>query len=222
MWPDRSPRLVLLYLSREFCGLDVAYPPNYRFVGPALEGRPQAVDFPWHELREGRRIFVTLGTLLAHRGERFFRTVTEAFADAPLQVLVHSPPEHFPVVPPNFIVRPWMPLLELMPRLDAIVCHAGTTLNEGFLYGVPAVLAPIAFDQTIFAERAVATGAALRVSFARVTAAQLRAAVFEVLDNPAYKAAALRMQASFHAAGGAPAAATAVEQLLCAADPAAA
>jgi MGT family glycosyltransferase len=212
-WPDRSPALVLIYMSRMFCGTEVDFPAHYRFVGPAVEGRVENIEFPWQQLREGPRIFVSLGTLLAYRGERFFRILVEALADAPLQVVVHAPPEFFPRIPDNFIVRPWVPLLRLLPELDAIVCHAGTTVNEGLLHGIPAVLAPVAFDQAIFAERAVATGAALRVQFNRVTAPQLRDAVLEVLDNPAYRAAAKNVQASFREAGGAAAAAAAIEQL---------
>lgn len=212
-WPDRSPALVLIYMSRSFCGTDVDFPAHYRFVGPALEGRPEDVDFPWEQLRAGRRIFVSLGTLLAYRGERFFRAVTEAFAGMPIQVIVHAPSEFIPAPPENFIVRPWVPLLQLLPKLDAIVCHAGTTVNEGFMHAIPAVLAPVAFDQSIFAERAVASGAALRVQFGRVTPAQLRESVLEILDNPSYRSAARIVQASFLDAGGAPAAASAIEQL---------
>ena len=212
-WPDRSTRLVLLYTSRAFAGIEKDFPPHYRFVGPVLEGRTESVEFPWHELRDGRRIFVSLGTLLAQRGERFFRTVTEALAGAPLQVIVHAPPEFIPEPPENFIVRPWVPLVPLLPKLDAIVCHAGTTVIEGLLHGLPAVLAPVTFEQPIYTERAVAAGAAVRVPFNRVTAAQMRDAVFEVLDNPAYGAAARVVAASFREGGGASAAATAIEQL---------
>jgi MGT family glycosyltransferase len=212
-WPDRSPALVILYTSRAIAGPDIAHPAHYCFVGPALEGRPEPVDFPWTELREGRRIFVSLGTLLAHRGERFFRTVVEALADAPMQVIVHAPPELIAAPPENFIVRGWVPLVQLLPRLDAIVCHAGTTANEGLGHGIPAVLAPAAYDQSIYAQRVVDAGAGVRVRFSRLTADELSDAVFKVVDDPRYRAAARRVQASFAEAGGACAAATAIERL---------
>ncbi len=68
-------------------------------------------------------------------------------------------------------------------------------------------------DQSIFADLAVGAGAALRVPFTRVTAMQLRDAVFAVLDNPTYRDAARRVQASFREAGGEQAAAIAIEEL---------
>lgn len=212
-WPDRSTSLVVLYASRLFAGPNLAFPPHYRFVGPALEGRAESSDFPWDELRPGRRVFVSLGTIFAHRGERFFRTTIEALADIPEQVILHAPPEFNLPAPSHFIVRPWVPLMQLFPKLDALVSHAGTTILEGMAHGIPAVVAPVTQDQFTFAHRATESGAARRVTFNRVTPAQLRDAVRDVLDNPTYAQAAQRMQASFREAGGAPAAASAIEAM---------
>lgn len=212
-WPDRSPALVLLYTSRAYAGEGLDFPGHYRFVGPALGGRAEAVAFPWEALREGPKVFVSLGSLFAFRGERFFRIVREALADAPVQVVVSAPEGFLPDPPANFIVRPWVPLLQLLPKLDALVTHAGTTLTEGLLHGLPSVAAPIVHDQGSFAQKAVEAGAAVRVGFNRVTAPELRRAVFEVLENPSYRAAAQRLQTSFREAGGAPAAASALEAL---------
>jgi UDP:flavonoid glycosyltransferase YjiC (YdhE family) len=213
-WPDRSPDLVLLYTSRRYAGPGMDFPEHYRFVGPALEGRAEdASDFPWEALGEGPKVLVSLGSLYAFRGERFFRVVAEALADAPLQVIVSAPEGAVPGPPPNFIVRPWVPVVGLLPRLDALVTHAGTTLTEGLLHGLPSVAAPIAQEQGVFAQKAVDAGAAVRVAFNRVTPAELRKAVFQVLEDPAYRAAAARLGASFREAGGAAAAAAALEGL---------
>jgi UDP:flavonoid glycosyltransferase YjiC (YdhE family) len=61
----------------------------------------------------------------------------------------------------------------------------------------------------------VAAGAGLRVKFGRIRAQALAEAVDAVLHDPAMRAGAARVKASFDQAGGAPAAATAVEELLC-------
>lgn len=211
--PDCSDRLVLLYTSRLLVGDATSFPAHYRFVGPLLSARPSSVDFPWDRLRDGRRVFVSLGTLWADRGERFFRVVVEALADAPVQAIVHAPAGFIPAPPANFIVRPWVPLPELFPHLDGIVSHAGTTVPEALFHGLPAVVAPIAHEQAIFAQQAVAAGAALRVRFNRVGAAELRRAVLAILDDDSFRAAARRVQASFQQAGGVTAAATAIEAI---------
>ncbi len=211
--PDCSSLLVLLYTSRLLVGSEVTFPAHYRFVGPLLGARPSLAQFPWHELREGRRVFVSLGTLWANRGERFFRTVVAALADAPLQVIVHAPAGFIPAPPANFIVRTWVPLPELYPHLDGVVSHAGTTVNEAMLFGLPCVVAPIAHEQAIFAQQVVAVGAALRVRFNRVSAVELQLAVQAILNDGSYKAAALQVQTSFQQAGGAAAAAAAIEAI---------
>ena len=212
-WPDRSPELVLLYVSRLYAGLHRSYPAHYRFVGPAVEGRIEKASFPWDALRSMPRVFASLGAQFVGRGARFFDALVEALADAPLQVIVSAPDGLLDRVPDNFIVRPWVPVLSLLPHVDAVVSHAGTTLIEALLHGLPAVAAPIAHDQGYFASRAVALGTAVRVRFNRVTSAELRGGVETILDDVRYRNAALRVQQSFREAGGAMAAAQALEQL---------
>jgi len=211
--PECSPWLVLLYTSHRLVGLEMPFPPHYRLVGPLLGPRPAAVDFPWSKLGTQRRVLITLGTLWADRGERFFRMVVEALADAPLQVIVHAPAGFIATPPSNFIVRTWVPLPELYPHLDAVVTHAGTTLTEVLLHGLPAVVAPIAHEQATFAQQAVKAGAARRVRFNRVNAVELREAVFDILDQPSYKAAAQIIGASFRDAGGVRVAVDAIEAI---------
>jgi len=101
-----------------------------------------------------------------------------------------------------------VPVLDLMPRLDVVVCHGGLgTTMEALAHGVPLVIAPIRYDQPVIAARVAAAGAGVRVSFGRVTPERLRAAVTAVLDDPAYRVSAGRIRDSLTTAGGAPAAA---------------
>jgi UDP:flavonoid glycosyltransferase YjiC (YdhE family) len=105
-------------------------------------------------------------------------------------------------------------MLELMPQLDAVVCHGGlNTVCESLAHGVPLVVAPIRHDQPVNAAQVAAAGCGVRVSFARVTPDGLRAAVSTVLDDPAYRDAAGLVRDSFRLAGGAPAAAGRLAEL---------
>lgn len=215
-WPDRSEALVLLYVSREFAGTDFNAPAHYRFVGPLFGERLAPPEFPWEALEPTRRVFVSLGTVVAGRGGAFFGKVAEALGDADLQVILQLPKDIEFAAPANFIVRPWVPLLDLYPKLDAVLTHAGSTVVETLAFGLPAVVAPVAGDQFIFARSAVASGAARRISFTRATAREIREAVTAVLDDPAYRTAARAMQRSLAAAGGVGAAADAVQELVAA------
>ena len=107
-----------------------------------------------------------------------------------------------------------MPQLALLPRVDAVVCHGGhNTVCESLAHGLPLVVAPIRDDQPIVAEQVVEAGAGIRVRFGRLSPAALRDAVTRVLDEPAFREAAERIRGSFAAAGGASAAADALEGL---------
>ncbi|MFN8012173.1 MAG: hypothetical protein U0P81_12305 [Holophagaceae bacterium] len=213
-WPDRSERLVLLTVSRRFAGEGSVHPPSHRFVGPLLEARPAQGSFPWEALGPGPRIYAGLGTLFTFKGAGFYRALVEALGDAEVQVVVSDPDGLLPAAPANFLVRRWVPLLDLYPRLDAVITHAGTTILEAFVHGLPAVATPITQDQGTYAGLAAATGAAIRLPFNRLRAAELRGAVEAVLGDPAYRAAAEGMRDSLRAAGGAPAAVDALEELL--------
>lgn len=212
---DRSPHLVVAFTTEALVGPAERFPAHYAFVGPSLRGRPETVPFPWEALRDDvRRVLVSLGTVNAEGGERFYRVVVEAFTDAPFQVVLAAPPELVPPAPANFIVRPFVPQLALLPRMHAVVCHAGhNTTCEALAHGLPLVVAPIKDDQPIVAQQVEAAGAGVRVRYGRVKAAELRAVTLRVLLNPAYASAAARVRASFEAAGGAARAASLLETL---------
>lgn len=211
--PDVSPELVLVYFSRELAGAARTFPPTYRFVGPALTGRVDDTPFPWRRLRDGPRLLVTLGTILAADASPFYAKLADALDGAPVQVILSAPAGAVPREPTNFIVVPRVPMVALLPRVDAVLCHAGSTANEALAHGLPLVVAPIAQDQPIFARLACEAGAAVRISFIRATRDALRDAVEQALHDTGLRDSARRVQASFVAAGGARAAADAIEQV---------
>ena len=125
-----------------------------------------------------------------------------------------APPELVPDPPANVVVRPRVPQLALLERVDAVVSHGGhNTVCESLAAGLPMVLAPIRDDQPIIADQVVRAGAGVRIKFGRVRPDGLRAAVETVLTDPALRAGAERVAASFAAAGGTPEAASLVEDL---------
>jgi zeaxanthin glucosyltransferase len=210
-----SPYLVIYLCTPALAG-QRDWPAHYALVGPALADRPSP-DFPWEWLDPARRlVLVTMGTLAEDLAHDFYGRAVEALRPlgARLQGIMVAPPEAVPDPPEHIMVAPRVPLLALMPRLDAVVSHAGmNTVSEALAHGVPLVVAPIRHDQPINAAQVAAAGAGVRVRFGRVTPAQLRGAITAVLDDPAYRAGAGRVRDSFAAAGGAPEAAARLERL---------
>ena len=207
--PDRSPYLVVVFSTEALVGPLHNFPPHYAFVGPAISDRPQTTPFPWEELHDGPRVLVSLGTVNAERGERFYRIVVDAVLDEPLQVVLVAPEDMVPEqLPDNVIVCSYVPQLKLMPHMDAVVCHAGhNTVCEALAHGLPLVVTPITDDQPVVAQQVVDAGAGIRLKFARLRLGDFRDALHQVLHDERYRKAAERIQSSFNKAGGAPEAA---------------
>ncbi|MFE3055851.1 glycosyltransferase [Nocardia sp. NPDC059239] len=211
-----SEHLVLAFTTAALVGPLERFPDHYRFVGPSIYPRGGG-DFPWDRLDPARHhVLLTLGTVAGDVGQRFISTAIEAVEPMTdrIQLIVAAPPGSIDSSGADVLVRDFVPYLELLPHLDLVVCHAGhTTTCEALAFGVPLVVAPIRDDNPVVAGQVQRAGAGIRVKFGRVRAAELREAIVTVLDDPSYHRAALRVQASFKAAGGAVAAADSLEKL---------
>ena len=212
---DCSPHAVIVFSTTALVGRD-DFPGHFHFVGPSIRARSDQAEFPWEALDPKRkRVFISLGSVNADRGARFYAVAREAFADSDLQIILAAPDDQAAQMPDNFIVRSWVPQLELLGRVDAVVSHAGhNTVCETLAHGLPLVVAPIKDDQPVVAQQVVDAGAGVRIRFGRPSAKKLRAAVMTILGEPEYRAAATRIQASFDRAGGSDAAADVLEELL--------
>lgn len=211
-----SPHLLVAFTGTALTG-PLDWPPDAKLVGPALMPRPDDTGFPWEWLDPLRRkVLVTVGTLSMDLASSFYARMVQALrplADR-VQAIVVAPDGTLDEVSGQVLVRRRVPLLELLPHLDAVVSHGGlNTVCETLAHGVPLVVAPIKGDQPINASQVAAAGAGVRVSFDRVRPDALRAALLAVLDDPSYRAAAVRVRDSFAAAGGARAAAEHLELL---------
>ncbi len=189
-----------------------------RFVGPSMVGRVDDTPFPWEWLEgPGSAVLVSLGTVNAEAGSRFFAMVVDGLGGSPVRAVVVAPPDLVPSAraADNVLVRPRIPQLDVLDHVDAVISHGGhNTVCESLARGLPLVLAPIRDDQPIVADQVVRAGAGLRVKFGRVGPDELAGALQRVLTEPGFREAAASIRASFLQAGGAGSAADAVEDLL--------
>lgn len=220
-----SDQLVIVFSTSSLVGA-TGCPPHYAFVGPALRSGRAGTDrgFPWRWLDPGRKhVLASLGTLNADAGGRFYRAMIDAVAEleGPPQAVLVAPEKLELPAPPNVLIRDWVPQLDLLrgagpgpAAVDAVVSHGGhNTVCETLAHGVPLVVAPIRDDQPIIAGQVVAAGAGIQVRFTRARATELRDALAAVLAEPRYRTAARAIAREFAAAGGAPAAASRLEEL---------
>lgn len=184
---------------------------KYQFVGPSIAPRAASSDFPFEAITRSPVVYISLGTINNERPE-FYRQCFAAFADYDAQFVLSAGKKTdiaaLGTIPPNFIVKPFVPQLEVLQRSDLFITHGGmNSVHEGLYYNVPLIVIPQQFEQSIVAQQVVKHGAGVALGdkppFGQVTAEQLRSAVEQVMKARAqYHAAAVVLGESLRTAGG--------------------
>ncbi|MGH3815155.1 MAG: glycosyltransferase, partial [Pseudonocardiaceae bacterium] len=138
-----SDHLVLAFTTAALVGPVRDFPGHYVFVGTSIGARAGAPEFPWDWLDPDRQhVLVSLGTVNREAGRRFFATAVQAvalLADR-LQMILVAPPDLVDSRPDHVMLRQFVPQLDLLPHLHAVVSHAGhNTVCEALAHGVPLV-----------------------------------------------------------------------------------
>ncbi|MBA2286521.1 MAG: glycosyl transferase [Ktedonobacteraceae bacterium] len=199
--------LNIIYIPRSFQVDGAAMGPEYLFVGPSIGARCEASEFPFEQLNEQFPIvYITLGTVY-NNSPTFFQECFTAFADLPVQVIIATgrPLEQLNLgpAPRNFIVRSYVPQLEVLEHVDVFAGHGSmTTIMEVISHGVPMVVIPQATSQEPSARRVASLGLGLLLEKNTVTSASLRDAVIQILRDASYRARARQMQDEARLAGG--------------------
>jgi MGT family glycosyltransferase len=211
--------LNVVYTSRFFQPLAEAFDSDrFKFTGPCFQFRPETPPFPFERLDGRPLILVSLGTVYGNHSH-FFQMCVEDLAHTPWQV-VYSAGGNFPVanlgpIPDNFIVRSFVPQVELLRRCAAFVSHGGMNgVQEALYFGVPLVIAPQAADHFLISSRAAELGAALLLDPTRMKVGAIRAGIASVLSGADYAAAASDISRSLRAAGGPVRAADEIESFI--------
>ncbi|UQU63838.1 hypothetical protein COUCH_33430 [Couchioplanes caeruleus] len=206
--------LDVVFVPREFQYHGDTFGDRYAFVGPSEHPRTDAAG--WEPPAPGTRLlFVSLGTLM-NEDPAFFRLCVEAFAGTGWQVAMavgdRIDPARLGAVPANVDVRPSFPQLEVLGHARVFVTHAGmNSTMEAVLHRVPTVAVPQMPEQHANARRLRELG--LGTTLTAQTADALREGVRDVDADDTIRGNLAGMAESFRAAGGATAAADAVERL---------
>ena len=202
--------LNIIFTSQEFHPENKSLDERFCFVGPSINTTVRDGNFPFEQLHEGKKVYISLGTV-NHLNETFYKAVFAAFADYPAQFILSAGRatdiSQLGAIPENFIVRDYVPQLDILQRVDAFITHGGmNSVHEGLLYGVPEIVVPHHFEQLLNAKRVVQTGAGLLPgkpgAYETVTPGQLRTALDTILNDVSYKNNAEKIGATLKAAGG--------------------
>lgn len=106
-------------------------------------------------------------------------------------------------VPENFLLSAYVPQLEILPRTQVFVTHAGTnSVVESMYFGVPMVLIPQQPEQHLHAQHVVDMGLGVMLDKEAVNATSLLTAVERIAHDPTYRERIQHTQQSVRTAGG--------------------
>ncbi|MGE5408257.1 MAG: macrolide family glycosyltransferase [Syntrophothermus sp.] len=207
-------RLTIAYTTRAFHPNPERFDESVRFVGPLLRETEDPDPGLMRSLADGPLVYASMGTVVPPDA-RFLRTCVEAFADRDetllLSVGVNIDPASLGPIPRNCIVRRSVPQLAVLRRTSVFITHGGmNSVSEGLALGVPLLLYPQSPEQGIIAARVAELGAGRTIDARDATPAGIRAAADAVLSGP-YGEKARSLARDLESAGGAPAAADAIE-----------
>ncbi|MCB9435662.1 MAG: glycosyltransferase [Anaerolineales bacterium] len=217
---DHSPYLSLVPTTETYEYPRRDLPRQIMYVGPVTSSQRGEVhdDFPWkwfdHDMRP--TVYVSMGTIVG--GQQVFQEVIEAARGAAwkavLAVGMGTDVSQFVNVPDNVLIRNFVPQLEVLKRVDAVVSHGGNnTVTETLMHGLPLVVIPFSADQPESAGRIKAAGVGIRMRPGLAQRVRLRRAIEAVLTDPHYQEAAQRVQQSYARCNGTQTAAALVGRL---------
>ncbi|HEX5828504.1 MAG TPA: glycosyltransferase, partial [Candidatus Limnocylindrales bacterium] len=176
--------------------------PSDPLPGTAVPMRPIAIDEVdgetpgWLDRAPGGppRVAVTLGTILPGRLDTM-AAILDGLQGLDVEVVATVGPGLDPAAlgtrPPRIHVERYVPMSRLLPTCDALVFHGGSgTMMAGLAAGLPLVVLPVAADQPENADRCLAAGVGLAPRTGERDAASIARATREILEDPAYRAAA--------------------------------
>ena len=202
--------LNIVFTSKEFHPENSFIDDRFSFVGPAIDPSTRDGEFPFEQLADGTKIYISLGTI-NNLGDDFYQATFSAFADFPAQFILsvgqHTEIAQLGTAPQNFIVRNFVPQLEILPQVDAFITHGGmNSVHEGLYYGVPEVVVPQQFEQLLNGKRVAQTETGVLLGhkrpYGRVTVQELRQALNTVLNSPLYRQNAQIIGQTLKDAGG--------------------
>jgi len=201
--------LTLVFTSEAFQPAGENFSEDYKFVGTSIAARPQDSDFPFEQLTGDKLVYISLGTL-AHNPD-FLKQCLTAFADCDAQFVLSAGKQTniagLGTLPDNFIVRNFVPQLEILERADAFITHGGlNSVHESLVYAVPMLVLPQQVEQGVVALEVEKHEAGIALATAppykTPSVESLREKLNTILASDKYKTNAAKLGQTLTTAGG--------------------
>ena len=198
----------IVFTSKDFQPYSETFSEKYHFVGPSVK-LPEMKS----EERYRKLIYISLGTV-NNKNLKFYHNCIKALksydADVIMSVGDGTNIAEFTEIPGNFSIHNRVNQMEVLQNADVFLTHCGmNSVNESLYCCVPMVLFPQQSEQAAVASRVAELGAGSPLKKNKPTI--ILHTLEQVLSNASYKEHAKQLSDSFLAAGGAVAAAEAID-----------
>ncbi|MCR8630948.1 macrolide family glycosyltransferase [Paenibacillus radicis (ex Xue et al. 2023)] len=197
--------LTIVYTSKRFQPDGESFDETFKFVGPSFV--PHSHDqFDFYNVDTDHLIYISLGTVF-NQAVDFYKLCFAAFAETKYTVILSVGKQtqiaDLGDIPANFIVRNYVPQIEVLIHAKLFITHGGmNSTSEGMYYGVPLIVLPQSADQPVVARRVAELGAGTHLNQEGLTAQDLREAAESVLKDASIPKQCVEIGDSFRAAGG--------------------
>ncbi|WP_111635194.1 macrolide family glycosyltransferase [Pedobacter cryoconitis] len=197
--------LNIIYTSKYFIPNLENYDDSYIFIGPPIYNKKYAVDFPFEKLEGKKVIYISMGTMFSNYSTELNHLFLKTFADFDGVVVMAAYQVDLSgyEIPENFIIREYVPQLEILKYTSVAITHSGMNSIGDLLYNkIPFVAIPLGADQFYLANRAQELGATIVLDIHNLSTGLLKDAVQQVQTNPDYLKNINKISDSFIQAGG--------------------
>lgn len=197
--------LNIVYTSHYFQPYADKFDQSYKFVGPSIVPRNDMIDFDLQGIKRSI-VYISLGTVFSST-VGFYEDCMEAFKEMNIQFIMavgkNIDINRFKKIPANFIVKNFLPQVEILKNAAAFVTHGGmNSVNEGLFYGVPLIVVPQSVDHPLVAQRVVELGAGISLDKDEITHGILQRTLAKILTKDSYRRNSQIIGESLRIAGG--------------------
>lgn len=202
----RREGLNIVFTSRLLQPQAESFDDSFKFVGPSMAERGEGISFPFDELNGHKVIYISMGTINNNCME-FYEKCIEAFKDGDFKVVMSVGRKvdmaSMPEIPKSFIVKDYIPQIEVLKKSEIFISHGGlNSVSEALYHGVPVIAIPQVNDQHMVTRRLMELGAGIGLKMDEITPQLLKESVDKVLSDNGYRKASERIGVSFKEAGG--------------------
>ncbi|WP_278022426.1 macrolide family glycosyltransferase [Flavobacterium ginsengisoli] len=197
--------LNIIYTSKYFIRNIDNYDESFIFIGPPIYKKKYTVDFPFEKIEGKKVIYISLGTIFSNHSTDLNHMFFKAFADTEYVVVMaaHKVNLAETEIPKNFIIRDYVPQLEILKKTTAAITHGGmNSMGDLLYYNIPFISIPLGADQFFLSNRAEELGATIVLDANTITAETIKNSIEKILANSSYNENSTKISDSFKSAGG--------------------